>query len=872
MNFSAIRVTLAVAMACAIAGAVLMETSGIPRGDAAFSAPEARDEGGWSESGYTDPGLAPDPLAPKAGEYSIGEPTDFEQFMLELVNRARANPGAEADRLGIDLNADLEPGEIEDTPKQPLAVHPLLTDAAVGHSEWLLETDSFSHTGEGGSTVSERIMDAGYPLSGSWNTAENLAWQGTTGEFELAEFTADLHDNLFLSSGHRVNLMNGVLQEIGIGILTGSFTDEGTTYNAAMATQKFARSGGTPGPFVVGVVYEDLDENGFYTPGEGVAGVRVDVDGSGYHALTPDAGGFAVPVPGDGSYEVSFSVDGVIHQTETVTVQSNQNVKVDYLFQSEPATGSLTVALEPAEAVEAGAAWRVGGDWRHSGESVVLAEGDYTVTFGDAEGWTTPSSQVVTIEANETAEATGVYEEAAPPETGLLEVTIEPEDAVAAGAQWSVDGGETWRDSGDEATLPAGGHPLSFREVEGWSEPGGQDVEVQPNETTIVTATYTEAPVPETGALEVNITPGEAVEAGAQWSVDGGAVWNATAQAITVEAGAHTVTFREVPGWIAPEDETVTVDPGATATLTGEYQPDVAPDTGELQVFIEPAGALDANAGWRVNGDAWLDSGQTLQLETGTYEVSFRAIPDWRAPEDQTVTVEADATVTVTGVYESAPGSGVLEVSIEPSAARNAGAQWRLDGGPWRAAGAVQADPGTYEITFHGLPGWEEPGPETVTVEAGATVEVTGAYTEAPGLEMGTLEVTIEPPDAIAAGAEWSPDGGETWRSSGSIIGIETGEHEVTFRDVGGWGAPAPISVHVGSGEAVSVTGEYEPAPRVTGDVNGDGQVTAVDVQLAINAALGFQIDPSYDADMTGDGNVTATDIQIVINAALGII
>ena len=34
-------------------------------------------------------------------QYSIGNPTNEQQYMLELINRARANGGAEAARLGL---------------------------------------------------------------------------------------------------------------------------------------------------------------------------------------------------------------------------------------------------------------------------------------------------------------------------------------------------------------------------------------------------------------------------------------------------------------------------------------------------------------------------------------------------------------------------------------------------------------------------------------------------------------------------------------------------------------------------------------------------------------------------------------------------
>lgn len=50
-------------------------------------------------------------------------------------------------------------------------------------------------------------------------------------------------------------------------------------------------------------------------------------------------------------------------------------------------------------------------------------------------------------------------------------------------------------------------------------------------------------------------------------------------------------------------------------------------------------------------------------------------------------------------------------------------------------------------------------------------------------------------------------------------------------------------------------------------DLNGDNAVNAVDVQLAINGALG--VGPS--ADVNNDGQTNAVDVQLVINAALGL-
>src|SRR5690606_7215968 len=106
-----------------------------------------------------------------------------EQYMLELINRARLDPLAEAARYGIDLNKGLAAGTLNGEARQVLAPDTNLERAAQAHSEWMLQTDDFSHTGAGGSNAGARIAQAGYTGMRSW--AENLSWRGTTGRLDL---------------------------------------------------------------------------------------------------------------------------------------------------------------------------------------------------------------------------------------------------------------------------------------------------------------------------------------------------------------------------------------------------------------------------------------------------------------------------------------------------------------------------------------------------------------------------------------------------------------------------------------------------------------------------------------------------------------
>jgi len=59
-----------------------------------------------------------------------------EQYMIELINRARLNPEAEAARYNLPLNADLPAGTIGTAALEVLAPNTNLEDAAQAHSQW----------------------------------------------------------------------------------------------------------------------------------------------------------------------------------------------------------------------------------------------------------------------------------------------------------------------------------------------------------------------------------------------------------------------------------------------------------------------------------------------------------------------------------------------------------------------------------------------------------------------------------------------------------------------------------------------------------------------------------------------------------------
>lgn len=286
-------------------------------------------------AGFTLPGGAVGLHAPTAA-YHHGDPTPQEQLMLELVNRARANPPAEAARFGMDLNENLPPGTISPDPKPPLAFHPHLIAAARAHSDWMLAVDVFSHDGANGSTPGDRMTAAGYVFSGSWTWSENIAWSGTTGTPNPTQFTVDMHEGLFRSPGHRKNLLHAPFDEIGIGIRSGVFTFEGVDYNTVMAAQNFARSDSTPAPLVLGVVFRDTDRDQTYSVGEGLAGITVLPSTGSAYAVTSGSGGFAFPAPAtSGTITVTITGPGLAAPLSKTVDLAAVNVKLDFEVNGE---------------------------------------------------------------------------------------------------------------------------------------------------------------------------------------------------------------------------------------------------------------------------------------------------------------------------------------------------------------------------------------------------------------------------------------------------------------------------------------------------------------------------------------------------------
>ncbi len=283
---------------------------------------------------------------------TVSGPSDYEQYLVELINRARTDPAAEAGRYSIDLNEGLASGTISSDPKQPLAINLELVTAARGHSQWMIDNTSFGHTGANNSSPGDRMTAAGYDFVPAWSWAENIAWYGRTpGSLPPISTTDTLYQDLFVDAdvdgrGHRLNLMNPDFRELGPGIVFGTYLG----YNAEMVTEDFAYTAvPASNSFLTGVVYDDyrVTRDYFYTPGEGFAGVTITAtcssDGATFQTTTWSSGGYSLALPA-GMYDLTASGGGLSTDIVVHSVPIGQsNVKVDFTTDV-PSLADLTLS------------------------------------------------------------------------------------------------------------------------------------------------------------------------------------------------------------------------------------------------------------------------------------------------------------------------------------------------------------------------------------------------------------------------------------------------------------------------------------------------------------------------------------------------
>lgn len=249
-----------------------------------------------------------------------GDPSIAEQIHLEAINRARANPSAEATLFGMSDVTEGTNGKLTNTAQAPLAFNAKLLQSSRAHSTDMATRGYFEHSSPEGTTPFTRMTSAGYSYAFA---GENIALFGGLGSDAVAN-SLQLYKLLFVDDGvsgrgHRINLLSANFKEIGIGVVADSS-------NVFYVTQDLASNLDDSRAIVLGVVYDDKNKDGAYSAGEGLSGVTITLS-TGEKTTTATAGGYGLPLS-NGSYQLTFSHPTYGSVTKTLQL-SSKNVKVD---------------------------------------------------------------------------------------------------------------------------------------------------------------------------------------------------------------------------------------------------------------------------------------------------------------------------------------------------------------------------------------------------------------------------------------------------------------------------------------------------------------------------------------------------------------
>ncbi len=311
-------------------------------------------------------------------EYDFGNPGGYEQELLEQINRARANPAAEGQRLTaitdpsvvsaydtFNVDLGLMRSELQVIPvAPPLAHNKKLAAAALGHSQWMFTNQIQSHNQTNPSnTMSDRVNASGYSWS---NLSESIYAYANNVTHCHAGFEVDWGGGgtggMQVGRGHRGNNHNSLYREIGIGIILGTNGSVGPM----VVTEKFAKDTVSSRYYATGVAYYDLDKDNFYDTGEGIAGLRVDASGAGIteFCTTATGGGWVIPMTSTGlNRTITFSRSG-FSQAVPMTVPASSNAKADLkLAYSPPAINSPLTASLPYPLTFTGVMGATGYRW-----------------------------------------------------------------------------------------------------------------------------------------------------------------------------------------------------------------------------------------------------------------------------------------------------------------------------------------------------------------------------------------------------------------------------------------------------------------------------------------------------------------------------
>ncbi len=155
-----------------------------------------------------------------------------------------------------------------------------------------------------------------------------------------------------------------------------------------------------------------------------------------------------------------------------------------------------------------------------------------------------------------------------------------------------------------------------------------------------------------------------------------------------------------------------------------------------------------------------------------------------------------------------------------------------------------------------------------------STRTITTSSTLHVDVPTGTLAVMLQPPDAVAAGAQWrlTTETSGTWHNSGTSVTLQTGVYTLEFKEIEGWTKPAAQQVTILQDRLQTVSplyieyGHYALSVLTAGEGRGSVSVAPFELNYEEGAQVLLVATASTSSTFTGwSGDVPEDQIHSTV-------
>jgi hypothetical protein len=98
-----------------------------------------------------------------------------------------------------------------------------------------------------------------------------------------------------------------------------------------------------------------------------------------------------------------------------------------------------------------------------------------------------------------------------------------------------------------------------------------------------------------TGYINVVISPQEAIDAGAQWKLTDETIWHNSGELVSYIYGDYILEFKDISGWIKPNDKPIKITLGVTVNESGTYRKSVSVTTMPVSLITSSSAVCGGN-------------------------------------------------------------------------------------------------------------------------------------------------------------------------------------------------------------------------------------------------------------------------------------